>query len=99
MVQCSAGKREGVDDVLAAVKSHREHLSDTLPDHRRQKRIQQVRQVVGEGLDEALWKTGGYGEQVEAMLCSGITPYAAASKVTQNLLKSAEENQSNELQA
>lgn len=99
VVQCSAGKREGVEDVFAAVKSHREHLSDTLPDHRRRKRIQQVRQVVGERLDEALWKKGDFGDQVEAMLRSGTTPYAVARRVTQNLLKLAQETQSSEFQA
>jgi hypothetical protein len=55
--------------------------------------------VVGERLDEALWKKGDFGDQVEAMLRSGTTPYAAARRVTQNLLKLAQETQSSEFQA
>ena len=44
VVTCSAGRRDGVDRVLAAIRSHREHLIDHLAEHRRG-RVQQVRQV------------------------------------------------------
>ena len=99
VVQCSAGKREGVDDVLAAIKTHREHLKEQLDSHRRRKRIQQVRQVVGERMEEALWEEGDLTEQVEAILRTGTTPYATASNVTQSLLQTARVNQAKGIQA
>lgn len=85
VVQCSAAKRQGIDDVLAAIQSHREHIMGHLSEYRRKKRIQQVRQVVGQGIDERLWDQGPLGDQVQTMLRDGTTPYAAANQVIDTL--------------
>lgn len=86
VVTCSAGRRDGVDRVLAAIRSHREHLTDHLAEHRRGKRVQQVRQVVGLRLDHDLWVAGKCASRVEAHLTEGVTPYAAATQLTQDLV-------------
>ncbi|MBL6721169.1 MAG: methylmalonyl Co-A mutase-associated GTPase MeaB [Planctomycetes bacterium] len=88
VVTCSAGRRDGVERVLEAIASHRAHLEDHLVEHRRAKRVQQVRQVVGQRLDHALWVTGACAPRVEAHLREGVTPYAAAARLFEDLTRS-----------
>lgn len=86
VVLCSAGKREGVEDVLAAIEQHRASLEGRLDEHRRAKRTQQVRRVVGERLDGALWEAGRCASLVEGHLRASKTPYAAARALIEELL-------------
>jgi LAO/AO transport system kinase len=82
VVRASAGRREGVADVLAAVERHREFLrGGHLEAHRRRMRLGQVRRVLGQGLDETVWERLGYGARVEALLAEGGTPYDIAADV------------------
>lgn len=85
VVLCSAGRRQGVEGVLAAIDQHRAWLVGRLAEHRRGKRVEQVRQVVGERLDLLLWGQGQCGPRVAQMLASGATPYAAAEAVHDDL--------------
>jgi LAO/AO transport system kinase len=82
VVTCSATKDRGVEDVLAAVRSHRAHLEERgLAAVRRGKRVEQVQRLVGERLAEEIWGPSGYSRDVETALESGATPYDVADKV------------------
>ncbi|MFT7676818.1 MAG: LAO/AO transport system kinase [Planctomycetota bacterium] len=88
VVMASAGKREGIDEVWEAVAKHRAHLAvaGRLEARRRKQRLAQVKRVVIENLDEALWQERGYAELVGSLLDQDVTPYAAAARVLKDLL-------------
>lgn len=88
VVMASAGKREGIDAVWEAVDQHRAHLAEggRLEARRRKQRLAQVKRVVIEQLDEALWDERGYAELVGDLLNQDVTPYAAAARVLGDLL-------------
>jgi len=97
VVRCSAGRGTGVDEVLDAVRAHRDHLgADGLAAARRQRRASQVRLAVGELLDDALWARGGYLQRVGRELEAGRTPYEIAQELTEALLESGARDQAPE---
>lgn len=93
VVSVSAGRRQGVAELWAAIDAHREWMSvgTRLDERRRVQRLAQVKRVVVEHLDEALWHERGYAEAVNAMLDEDVTPYGAAAKVLGDLLSALPE--------
>ncbi len=93
VVSVSAGRRQGVAELWAAIDAHREWMSvgTRLDERRRIQRLAQVKRVVVEHLDEALWHERGYAEAVNAMLDGDVTPYGAAAKVLGDLLRALPE--------
>jgi LAO/AO transport system kinase len=92
VVMCSAGRGQGVERVLEAVRAHREHLGDEgLAALRRAKRAGQVRLAVEERVRAALWGAGGFAEDVERGLDAGRTPYEVANEITARALPGAGE--------
>lgn len=89
VVMASAGKCEGIGDVWEAVAQHRDHLAEggRLEARRRKQRLAQVKRVVIEQLDEALWEERGYAEWVSTLLDQDVSPYVAAARVLEDLLK------------
>ena len=76
VVSCSAGKSEGVDGVLAALASHREWLEDgRLEEHRKARRLAQVRRAVIEAVDTELWETAGWRDRAHDLLETGEPHY------------------------
>jgi LAO/AO transport system kinase len=91
VVAASAGTQFGVDAVLAAVEQHREHVvAKGLDAARREKRVEQVRHAVSEGLGEALWGRGGVRERVAADLADGASPHAISAALLSDLLASVQ---------
>lgn len=88
VVPCSAGLGKGVEDVIAAVRRHREHLGQEgrLEAQRRRRRVEQVERVVSERWREAVWVRGGWRERVRGLLDGARTPYDVASEVLDQLL-------------
>lgn len=79
IASCSASTGEGVGSVWDGVLDHRAHLEQSgLTNVRAAKRVEQVKRVVIERLDEELWGPGGYGERVESELKRLMTPYDVA---------------------
>lgn len=86
VVRASAGRGEGLEDVLEAIEAHRGHLGgERLAARRREMRVAQVRRVVGEALDEELWDHRGWTARVAASLDSGASPYEVAAAVVEEL--------------
>jgi LAO/AO transport system kinase len=82
VVCCSAARGTGVADVLAAVEKHRAFLGDAgLAEARREKRVDQVQRAVGEALQDALWRRGGWRDRVATLLEGGRAPYDVASRL------------------
>jgi LAO/AO transport system kinase len=90
VVACSAARVDGIEDVVAAIERHREHLEKTgLGPIRREKRLEQVHRVLNERLAEHLWGPGGYGEKARALLDSGRSPYDVVEELFAALLAQA----------
>jgi GTPase len=91
VVACSAKSGDGVEDVVAAVERHREHLRTTgLDAARREKRLEQVHRVLDERLAEHLWGEGGYGARARRLLDSGRSPYDVVGELFAGLLAQAD---------
>jgi LAO/AO transport system kinase len=91
VVACSAAKGDGIDEVLAAVEKHREHLKTRgLPAIRGEKRLEQVHRVLQERLGEQLWGPGGLGARARALLDSGHSPYDVVAELLSALLAEAD---------
>ncbi len=87
VVRCSAGRREGIGDVLEAVRRHQAHLgTDGLRERRKTMRLGQVRNAVGEMVDEALWGPEGYDPRVYRLLEDGRTPYDIVGSLRDEIL-------------
>jgi len=90
VVACSAGKGEGVDDVLRALDAHRGWCeAHDLPALRAKKRAEQVRRVAQALLDAELWERRGWRQRVESALSKGHTPYDVARTVVAEILGGA----------
>ncbi len=86
VVGCTAVERKGLDDLWAAVQGHRAFLEGTgLDAARAAKRVEQVKRVVGERLEEEIWGPGGFSERVESELRAARTPYDVASDLLADL--------------
>ena len=91
VVSCSAGEGRGLDGVLEAVRAHRAWLeAGDLEAARRRRRVQQVRRVVRERLEERLWEGTGLRERVESALDASTTPYDVAVQVLESVLRSGD---------
>lgn len=87
VVATSAGKGEGTETLVEALRAHRAFLeAGDLAEVRRAKRVQQVRRVVDERLDEELWETRGYAERADSSLRNSATPYDVAEEILSAIL-------------
>lgn len=87
VVRASAGKGEGVAEVLEAVERHRAHLGEAgLAERRRRMRLGQVQRTVLELLAEELWGEGGLDTTILAALDEGRTPYDVALETRDGIL-------------
>ena len=76
VVTCSAGKAEGVEQVMSALAAHKEWLeAGRLKEHRRVRRLAQVHRAVAEALDEELWEAAGWRESAGHLLENGKPHY------------------------
>ena len=88
VVSCSAGTARGVEAVFEAIEAHRRYMADgPLAEARRAKRVEQVKRVVSERLQEGVWEARGYGAGIQALLDRWDTPYDVASQLLETLLK------------
>ena len=92
VVSCSAGRSEGVEDVLAALASHRAWLEDgRLESHRETRRLAQVHRAVVEAVDQELWEAAGWRERAARLLASGEAHYDVVSGLIEELRAQARE--------
>ncbi len=90
VVACSAAKSDGIDEVLAAVERHREHLAAAgLDAARRAKQVQHVRRVLDERLAEQLWGGGAMEQRVRALLDAGRSPHEVVEELFAALIAAA----------
>jgi LAO/AO transport system kinase len=93
VVSVSAHTGAGLDQLLAAIDAHRRALEGAdLAALRREKRIRQVRRVVGERLDEALWGPEGQTERAAELLGKSRTPYDVAEELLGSILAATPRN-------
>jgi LAO/AO transport system kinase len=91
VVACNALTGDGVEELVAAVERHREHLQKAgLDAARREKRLEQVHRVLDERLTEHLWGEGGYGARARRLLDSGRSPYDVVEELFAGLLAQAD---------
>ncbi|MEM7309731.1 MAG: methylmalonyl Co-A mutase-associated GTPase MeaB [Planctomycetota bacterium] len=89
VVATQAASGDGVERLIEHVGGHRRHLAEgDLDQVRRAKRVQHVRRVVDERLDEELWGPRGYAERAESGLRSNATPYDVAEEILSSVLGS-----------
>ena len=89
IVPVSAHTGAGFDALFAAIEAHRAELErGDLAALRHEKRVRQVRRVVGERLDEALFGPAGRTEQAVALLGKSRTPYDVAEELLGSILAS-----------
>lgn len=85
----ATGAGDGIDALLEAVDAHRAWLEAAdLEASRRHRRVDQVRRVVGERLEEELWGPRGKREQAETLLGNSKTPYDVAEEILNSVLES-----------
>jgi len=86
VVSCSAGKSEGVEGVLAALATHRTWLEDgRLLEHRKTRRLAQVRRAVTEAVDLELWEEAGWRARATDLLESGEPHYDVVAGLIEEL--------------
>lgn len=87
VVPVSAHTGAGIPALVEAIEAHRRDLErGDLAGARREKRIRQVRRVVGERLDEALFGSAGQTERAAALLSEARTPYDVAEDLLAAIL-------------
>ena len=87
VVSVSARDARGIGALLEAIDLHRRYLEQSdLAALRSAKRVQQVRRVVGERLQEELWGPGGNTERAEKLLGKSNTPYDVAQAILGSIL-------------
>lgn len=92
VVSCSAGKSEGMEGVLAALAAHKDWLQDgRLKDHRKTKRLAQVRRAVTEAVDLELWEEAGWSARAIDLLESGEPHYDVVAGLIEELRALARE--------
>jgi GTPase len=88
VVPVSAHAGTGLDALVAAIEAHRSALeAGDLAALRAEKRVRQVRRVVGERLDEALWGPEGTTERAVELLGKTRTPYDVAEELLGSILR------------
>jgi LAO/AO transport system kinase len=88
VVAASAHTGAGLETLLQAIDRHRRSTESDLASVRAEKRVRQVRRVVGERLDEYLWGAGGQAERAETLLGKSRTPYDVAEEILGTLWNS-----------
>ena len=83
VVSASAGTDQGVEDVLAAIQSHRTWMSTEgrLQASRQKQRLEQVHRVLREGFDSEVWERSGLVDSARAMIAASRTPHGAAERI------------------
>jgi LAO/AO transport system kinase len=95
VVAASAGRGEGIEDVLAAIEAHRAHLGDAgLAAARREKRVAQVRRVFDERLSELLWDRGGWTGRARGLLDGGASTYDVVARLVAGMAAQLQEQAS-----
>ena len=90
VVAVSAHTSAGLPALHEAIVAHRRELeASELAALRREKRVRQVRRVVGERLDEALWGPAGRTERAAELLGKSRTPYDVAEELLGSILGAA----------
>ena len=81
---------QGLEALLEAVDQHRSFQEQgDLAHIRRQKRVAQVRRLIGERLQEELWGPDGHTARVDSCLGKSMTPYDVAEEILADLLGSS----------
>lgn len=94
VVSCSAGKSEGVEDVLAALATHRTWLEDgRLEAHREARRLAQVHRAVIDAVDRELWETVGWRDRAQHLLETGAPHYDVVAGLIEELRASVRGSQ------
>jgi LAO/AO transport system kinase len=87
VVATTAASGAGAAELLDALERHRAACErGNLAGVRRRKRLQQVRRVVAERLEEELFGPGGLGEAAESRLSPQATPYDVAEGILARIL-------------
>jgi LAO/AO transport system kinase len=87
VVSVSAHTGAGLSELVAAIDAHRRALETAdLAAARREKRVRQVRRVVGERLEETLWGPDGRAERAAELLGNSRTPYDVAEELLGSIL-------------
>jgi LAO/AO transport system kinase len=82
VIATTASRAEGVARVAQAIDEHRAWREQgDLDAARHRRRLQQVRRVVDEMLDEAVWENGDFSERAESALRACATPYDVAREI------------------
>ena len=86
VISCSAGKAEGIGEVMNALASHREWLEEgRLREHRSVRRLAQVRRAVAEALDVELWEAAGWRDRASHLLENGKAHYDVVADLINGL--------------
>ncbi len=86
VVACSAAKSQGIEELLAAVDGHRQHMrARGLERLRAEKRLVRVQHVLQERIAAALWGPSGHGARARALLEAGKTPYDVVDELAATL--------------
>ncbi len=94
VVACSAGTGRDVDEVLRQIEKHRAWLAGArLAAARGAKRLEHVRRVVEERLEEELWERRGWRAQASALLESGRAPYDVVETLVASILSERTRNE------
>lgn len=89
VVSVSAASGAGIEELFAAIESHRSWLAaHDLQALRLSKRVQRVRQVVDAELSSALWTVRGWNALVRSELGRGHSPHRVAAELVRRVLAS-----------
>lgn len=90
VVSVSAHEQTGLQGLVEAVERHRRYsMENDLEAQRRERRVKQVRRVVRERLEDALWGPDGRTEQARDLLGKSRTPYDVAEEILGAILTHA----------
>ncbi len=88
VVTASAGKNQGIEEVLAAIETHRVWMGqeDRLKESRKKQRLDQVQRVLREGFDDTIWNGRGLVDHARSMIEASATTHAAADRILTEIL-------------
>jgi LAO/AO transport system kinase len=96
IVRTVATRRQGIEELHAALESHRDHLSDpaVAAPLRREKTRARLKNAVREGLLDALWERRGLGalldRAADGVLAGTVSPYRAARELIERMTDDGE---------
>jgi len=89
VVPVCAANGTGIDELIEAIRTHREWLdAQGLAERRLEMRVERVRQVVDAQISAELWSQRGWREQARAQLRAGHPPHRVARHLAQRALSS-----------